>query len=99
MMPDNTQDREAQRGERMIEVQVRFWTNELADGVGHIQPKHAWDAGVIKIQRNDPHGITPQEPVPFNGLIDMSSKIEKVLIQHGIKLHLSRHQRKYIEVR
>jgi hypothetical protein len=38
-VPDNIQDHEAQWGKRMIEVQVRFWTNDLAEGVGHIQPK------------------------------------------------------------
>jgi hypothetical protein len=98
-MPDDIDAREAQHGKRMIEIQVRFWTDQIAEGRGHIQPKHAWDSGVIKIQRNDAHGITPGSPVPFNGLIDMASKIEKVLIQQGIKVHLSPRQRKYLVCR
>jgi hypothetical protein len=95
-VPENIEEREAQWGKRMIEIQVRFWTDGIAEAKGHIQPKHCWDAGVIKIQRNDAHGVTPSNPIPFNGLIDMSRKIEQVLIIHGIKVRLSPRQRRYL---
>jgi hypothetical protein len=32
---------ETQKGERMIEVRIRFLTDELAEGTGMIRPKHA----------------------------------------------------------
>ena len=42
-MPDDVETREAAHGKRMLEVRVRFWTNDLAEGKGRIRPKHAWD--------------------------------------------------------
>ena len=33
----------------MIEVKVRFWTNDLADGKDRIRPKHAWGSGVVRM--------------------------------------------------
>lgn len=83
-MPEEIEDREAKWGKRMIEVRARFWTDQIAEEKGNIKPKHAWDAGVIYIQRNDTHAITPGNPVPFNSLTDIPGKVEKVLIQHEI---------------
>ncbi len=80
----------------MIEVKVRFWTNDLAVGKGKIRPKHAWGSGVVRIDRNDSHGITPGDPVPFNSLSEIPPKIEKVLIDHGITLHPSDRMKKYM---
>jgi hypothetical protein len=97
-MPEEIEDREAKWGKRMIEIRVRFWTDQIAEGKGNIKPKHAWDAGVIYIQRNDTHAIDPGNPVPFNSLMDIPGKVERVLIQHGIRLHLSPRQRKYVVV-
>ncbi len=45
-MPEAIESREAAHGKKMVEVKVRFWTNDLADGKGKIRPKHAWGAGV-----------------------------------------------------
>ena len=32
---------EAEHGEKMIEVKIRFWTNSIAEQEGKIIPKHA----------------------------------------------------------
>jgi hypothetical protein len=37
-MAEDVETREAKLGKRMIEVRVRFWTNDLADGKGRIRP-------------------------------------------------------------
>jgi hypothetical protein len=95
-MPDELEAKEAAWGNRMIEIRVRFWTDSIADGKGKIIPKHAWDSGVVRIDRNTSHGIVPGNPIPFNGLSEIPSKIEKVLIDHGIRLHLGRRARKYL---
>src|SRR5215470_3289448 len=87
--------RDALQGERMIEVKVRFWTNDLAKGVGKILPRHAWSSGVVSIERNKSHGIEPLSPKPFHTLMDLSAVIEKVLIAQGITLHASRKMSKY----
>jgi hypothetical protein len=82
--------RDAKHGEKMIEIKVRFWTDKLADSIGQVIPKHAWTSGVVRIARNEPHGITPGRPIPFNSLLDLSAIIEKCLLEHEIVLHPSK---------
>ena len=83
-------------GEKMIEVKLRFWTNEIADVEGYVVPKHAWVSGVVRMERNDSHGIVPDWPRHFNSLMAIPAAIEKTLIQHGIVLHRDRNMDKYI---
>lgn len=89
------QSREAKWGERMIDIKLRFWTNGIAPDPGKIVPKHAWASGVVRIERNRPHGIDPSNPRPFNSLLDVGAVIEKVLIDHHVTLHLDTKMRKY----
>lgn len=89
------QQKEAEHGQKMIEVKVRFWTDEIADA-GHVLPKHAWAAGVVRLKRNELHEIVPDPPTPFNSLPELASVIEQVLIDHGIRLHPSRRMQKYM---
>ncbi|MBU1023373.1 hypothetical protein KKB99_03700 [bacterium] len=88
--------REAKYGEKMIEIKVRFWTNDIADEPANVIPKHAWSAGVVRIESNKSHGIKPSQPKPFHSLLDVGAVIEKVLIEQGIVLHVSRKMCKYI---
>lgn len=85
----------AKQGERMIEVKILFWTNDIASGKSMIRPKHAWAGGVVKVERNRAHGIVPQPPRPFHSVMELPAVIEKVLIQQGIVLHRSDRMRKY----
>lgn len=87
--------REAAQGERMIEVKVRFWTNDIAEP-GKIQPKHAWSSGVVRIKGNKSHGIVPHHPKPFQSLLDIGAIIEKVLVEHDVVLHPSSRMRQYM---
>lgn len=96
MPNDDAVAREAKWGERMIEVKVRFWTDQIAEGEGRIQPKHAWGEGVVRMKRNEVHGIKPERPVVFSSLMDLAAVIEKVLIQHGITIHPSSRMRNYL---
>ncbi len=95
---ENIESREAKQGEKMIEVKLRFWTNDIASEHGKVVPKHAWASGVVRIERNEAHGITPSNPRPFNSLLDVGAVIEKVLIDHGVILHSDRRMRKYFSV-
>lgn len=95
-MSQGNQDRvKAKHRERMIEVKVRFWTNDIAEGRGYIRPKHAWASGVVRMERNESHGIIPKKPIIFHSLMDIPAKIEKALIDHGIVLHGSDKMDKY----
>jgi hypothetical protein len=82
-------------GEKMIEIQIRFWTNNIAKGSNKILQKHCWSKGVVKIQSNLAHGIKATNPIPFHSLMDLTSIIEKVIIKHNIILHNGSHMRKY----
>jgi hypothetical protein len=88
------EEREAVHGKKMIEIRVRFWTDQIAKE-GKIIPKHCWDSGVVRISSNDLHGITSSNPIPFNSLSEILPKIEKLFKNHGIKLHLGSKSRRY----
>jgi hypothetical protein len=79
----------------MIEVKIRFWTDGIAEGEDMILPRNAWAAGVVRIERNDSHDLIPDDPVPFNSLMEIPGVIERVLIAHGITLHSSRKMNRY----
>ena len=81
----------------MIEVKPRFWTNGIAEGRGIIVPKHARAKAVVRLKRNEAHGIKPQRVTKFNSLMELPAVIERVLIDHGIVLHPSRGMRKNFE--
>lgn len=87
---------DAEHGEKMIEVKLRFWTNNIAEKKGQVVPKNAWAAGVVRIERNESHGIKPGKPLPFHSMLDIGAVIEKVLIEHGVVLHPSRKMKKYM---
>jgi hypothetical protein len=93
MNPAEVIEREIDRQHR---PQVRFWTDGIASGAGKGIPKNAWTCGVVRIEPNKSHGITPQNPVPFNSLLDVGTAIEKVLMNQRITLHPSRKMRKYM---
>jgi hypothetical protein len=93
---EDIESREAQEGEKMIEVKLRFWTNAISTEPGKVVPKHAWASGVVRMQCNRSHGIVPSNPRPFNSLLDVGAVIEKVLIDHGVTLHPDSRMRKYL---
>jgi len=86
----------APQGQKMIEVKVRFWTDSIAAEPDNVIPKHAWTKGVVRMESNATHGIHPENPRPFNSLMDITAVIEKVLIEHGIVLHPSSRSKKYV---
>lgn len=88
---------EAAHGQKMIEIKLRFWTNDIAEDKGKVIPKHAWSSGVVRIEKNASHGIKPGNPKPFESLLDVGSVIEKVLLEQNIVLHPSNRMRKYIK--
>jgi hypothetical protein len=94
-MAKKIEEREAEHGQKMIEVRVRFWTNDIASEKGKIVPKNAWASGVVRTEGNKAHGITPSPPEAFNSIMELTGTIERVLIESGITLHPSRKMKKY----
>lgn len=94
-MPRTNEEVAVGHGERMIEVKLRFWTNDIAETPNLICRKHAWTSGIARINKNVAHGIKGSDPVPFHSLLDVGRAIEKAMIQAGISLHHSRREKKY----
>lgn len=86
----------AKHGDKMIEVKLRFWTDDISETKGEVVQKHAWSSGVVRMERNDTHGIIPDNPRHFHSLLDIGAVIERVLIEHGITLHSSEKMQKYL---
>ena len=98
MANDKLEERAAKHGEKMISVDVSFWTDGIAEDSDSIVPKHAWTGGFVKIRRKNAHGIkTSENPIPFNSLMELPAKIERLLVQEGIVLHTTPKMRKYIK--
>lgn len=86
----------APHGEKMIEVKVRFWTNDIGAKKGEVVPKHGWARGVVRMERNDTHGTTGDPNEKFNSLMELPHAIERLLIKQGIVLYSSPNMRKYL---
>jgi len=90
-MLTNASVADATRGERMIELRVRFWTNGIASEPGTIVPRHAWDSGTVELRSNESHGIVSRQALHFYSLAELPSIIEKTLINNGVTLHADKH--------
>jgi len=86
----------AKFGERMIELKVCFWTDNFTER-GYIRPKHAWTRGEVRIIKNGPHEIEPIRGSKFNSLMEIPNAIEKVLVEHGVQLHLCSKMDRYVK--
>lgn len=89
-------EREAKHGEKMIEIRLRFWTNDISEENGKVIPQHAWTSGMARMAANKAHGIESGSAVGFESLLEVGSAIETLLIAHGIKLHRSPPMKKYL---
>jgi hypothetical protein len=87
---------QARHGEKMIEVRVRFFTNNLVRRPENISQKTARAKVVVTVEPNRLYDIVSTEPKSFNSLLDLGAVIEKVLIEHGIVLHPSQKMKKYM---
>jgi hypothetical protein len=94
-MASQSDAQDAPYGTKMIEIKVRFFTNDLAPK-GKVLPKEGWTRGVVRITPNGPHAIESGRALPFNSLMELPAKIEQLLIANGIKLHTASKMEKYI---
>src|SRR5437868_6626914 len=79
--------RERADDNKMISVEIKFWTNKIAENKGDIIPRVAREAGVIKVLSNSRHGIKGNvKPIPFHSLPHLSVKLEDALVENEIEL-------------
>jgi len=88
---------QAHHGDKTIEIRIRLWTDQIAKTKGETVPKNALDSGVVSLPHNEAHGIHASETEKFHSLLQLPAAIEKLLIENGIKLHLSREPQKYYD--
>jgi len=86
-------ERPAKHGEKMIVVEVRFWTNGIAKKKNHIVPKHAWWKGVVYVWSNESHGIKSREGEMFRTGMELPLAVEKALAKHGVKMQQTQRRR------
>jgi hypothetical protein len=93
-----TQTVKASRPEKMIEIRIRFFTN-ITKKSGHVVPKHAWSGGTVRMEKNDTHGIVTRQARRFRSLLDLSTAIEKTLLDHSVVIHPSAQMARYLSTR
>ena len=81
--PATIEARAAKHGQKMLEVRVRFWTDDIAKKKGEVIPKHAWGSGMINIDRNEAHGVVPEKWLAFNSMAEIPAVLEKCLTENG----------------
>jgi hypothetical protein len=82
-----TNEIDAPHGDKMIEITIKFWTNDIAKGEGKVLPKHMHNSGMIKLSANKTHNIPSEDPTPFGSMAELPSKIEELLERHKIIMH------------
>lgn len=83
-------ERPAPHGEKMIVVEIRFWTDGIAKKKGYIVPKVARWKGVVNVCPNKAHGIKPDQPAThFHTAMELPMAVEKALARNGVKMRLS----------
>jgi hypothetical protein len=87
---------EAKHGEKMIEIKLRFWTNNIAEEEGKVIPKHGWTTGIVRVEANRSHGIESGAPQTFNSLLEIGLAVEKALVEAGVTLHTAKRMRRYL---
>ena len=78
-------------GQRMVEVKIRFLTDEVVDGEGVILPKHVNGKGFLTLEPNEAHGIpNARGNKPFNSMAEIPAVLEKLLSGEGVTVHTRR---------
>jgi len=85
-------EKKVEHGDKVIKIEVHFWTNDIASDEKRRIPKVAWDSGTIHILKNEGHGIKRSEPIHFNSLSELQSTIETAFKKRRMSLL---HSRKY----
>lgn len=78
-----TNEIDAPHSDKMIEITIKFWTDDIAEGEGKVLPKHMHNSGMIRLSANRTHNI-PSAPTPFRSVTELPAKIEEMLERHKI---------------
>jgi hypothetical protein len=76
----------APRGDKTIQMEIVFWTDNLADNKGEQIAKHAWAQGKVSMSANGAHGIKRGRGTNFYDMLDLPAAIKAELVKAGVKL-------------
>jgi hypothetical protein len=74
---------------RTLSVNVRFFTDKIADGgEGYVEQGHAWFKGDVGFRPNEAHGIKSigSDPIMYNRPEDLLDAIIKAAQAQGVTL-------------
>jgi hypothetical protein len=75
------------KGERMIEVRLKFFTDELSGRPGYIVPGYCWDHGVVVVSANQAHEVkVGGNPLIFHTLDGIPDAVTRALHRSGVTL-------------
>lgn len=72
--------------DKVIKIEVHFWTNGILPDKKKRIPKVACDYGTIHILKNQGHGIKRSKPIHYGALTELPAVIEKAFAERGIRL-------------
>jgi hypothetical protein len=87
--------REKKSDKKMIQLRIYFWTADMVKENGEVLPKHAWDCGWVSLPANKLHGIKARKK-KLGTLLQLGARIEELLKENGITLHMGKGSRKYM---
>jgi hypothetical protein len=82
----NRVEKKVKHGDKVIKIEVHFWTDKMASDKEKLVPKAAWDSGTVHILKNAGHGIKRSKSFPFSSLSELQPTIEKAFKETGISL-------------
>jgi len=86
-------ERAAKQGEKTIRVSLKFWTDGIASGDGHVVPGYCWEGGFANVESNKTHDLKAGQPVPFNTLDELVPTLVSILDSAGVKVLLNPRKR------
>jgi hypothetical protein len=86
--------RETKAENKMIQIKVYLWTDQLAPKKGAILPKHAWEGGWVFLPANKLHGIRANRKKAFHRFSELLDTVGDILRQNGINIHEAPPRRK-----
>lgn len=79
-------DKEISNPDKTIKIKIDFWTDGMIKPKNKRVPKVCWDYGTIHIVKNKGHSIKASEPIQFDHLRELESKIRRALAEAGIEI-------------
>lgn len=76
---------------KMISYRVCLWTDKMDEDCGY-RRKHAWEHGIVYLQKNDDHGISGDKEM-FRHIEDIPAAMKTLAKRNGIRVMRGRYSK------